>query len=83
MTINVNNDKELLLIDLSARLPYGVRVMWDDECPLTITPHIYCAIASEHNIDNLPKLLLRPMSSMTEKEYIEYLNIDNLSYSAQ
>ena len=61
-------DKELLLKDLCSRLPYRVKVTWDGEYPLTVTPYIYCAITSEDNIDNLPKLLLRPMSDMTEEE---------------
>ena len=68
-------ERQLLLQDLCARLPYGVRVTWDDKYTLTITPHIYCAIASEHNTDNLPKLLLRPMSSMTEEEIKEYKHL--------
>ena len=63
-----DKEKQLLLKDLSARLPYGVKVTWDGKHPLTVTPHIYCAIASEDNINNLPKLFLRPMSSMTEEE---------------
>ena len=58
-------DKELLLKDLCSRLPYRVKVTWDGEYPLTVTPYIYCAITSE---DNLPKLLLRPTSDMTEEE---------------
>ena len=61
-------EKQLLLQDLCTRLPYGVKVTWNDKYPLTVTPHIYCAIVSENNINNLPKLLLRPMSSMTEEE---------------
>ena len=64
--------KQLLLQDLCTRLPYGVKVTWDGKHPLTVTPHIYCAIASEDNINNLPKLLLRLMSSMTEEEKKEY-----------
>ncbi len=63
---------QLLLKDLCGRLPYGVKVTWDGKHPLTVTPHIYCAIASEDKIDNLPKLLLRPMSSMTEEEKKEF-----------
>ena len=66
-------DKELLLKDLCGRLPYGVKVTWDGKHPLTVTPHIYCAIASEDKIDNLPKLLLRPLSSMTEEEKEELI----------
>ena len=61
-------DKQLLLKDLSARLTYGVKVTWDGKHSLTVTPHIYCTIVSEDNIKNLPKLLLRPMSSITEEE---------------
>lgn len=61
-------EKQLLLADLCARLPYGVKVTWDGKHPLTVTPHIYCAIVSENNINNLPKLLLRPMSFITEEE---------------
>jgi hypothetical protein len=65
-------EKSLLLKDLCARLPYGVKVTWDGKHPLTVTPHIYCAILSEDNINNLPKLLLRPISSMTEEEKNEH-----------
>lgn len=61
-------EKELLLKDLCSRLPYGVKVTWDSEYPLTVTPYIYCAITSEDNINNLPKLLLRSMLDMTEEE---------------
>ena len=63
-----SEEKQLVLQDLCARLPYGVKVTWDNKHSLTVTPHIYCAIASEKKIDNTPKLLLRPMSSMTEEE---------------
>ena len=72
-------EKQLLLQDLCSRLPYGVKVTWDGKHPLTVTPHIYCAIASEDKIDNLPKLLLRPMSSMTEEEhtYWDYVYSDS------
>lgn len=71
-------DKELLLKDLCARLLYEVKVTWDGKRSLTVTPHIYCAIVSENNINNLPKLLLRPMSSMTEEEATEYANCGNI-----
>ena len=65
-------EKELLLKDLCARLSYGVKVTWDNKHPLTVTPHIYCAIASEDNKDKLPKIFLRPMSSITEEEIKEF-----------
>ena len=73
-------EKDLLRKDLCARLPYGVKVTWDDKYPITVTPYIYCAIASEANIDKLPKLLLRPMSSMTEEEENEWWKFANESY---
>ena len=85
-------DKELLLKDLSARLLYGVKVTWDGKHPLTVTPHIYCAIVSENNINNLPRLLLRPMSSMTKEErkyfqklaspydFVDALNANHFDY---
>ena len=85
-------DKELLLKCLCARLPYGIKVTWDGKYPLTVTPHIYCAITSEDNINNLPKLLLRPMSSMSEEErrylqklpfpydFVDWLNAHHFDY---
>ena len=69
-------DKDLLLRDICSRLPYGVKVTWDGKHPLTVTPHIYCAIASEDNINNLPKLLLRPMSCMTKEEVKEFYDVE-------
>lgn len=73
-------DKKLLLQDLCARLPYGVKITWDGKYPLTVTPHIYCAISSEDSINNLPKLLLRPMSSMTEEEFEKLKEYSGLKY---
>ena len=75
-------DKELLLQDLCARLPYGVKVKFaiptllvsvrnDRDGIKVITESTY----SEHiyNIEDI-KPYLRPMSSMTEEEKNEYLN---------
>lgn len=77
-------DKKLLLIDLCARLPYGVKVLMDD---VTIgllenisivndiayinkfTDNLFGTF--EYNIDEI-KPYLRPMSSMTEEEEKEY-----------
>ena len=77
-------DKELLLKDLCARLPYGVVVNYNGLRPLfSIEPtqHFQItldnALDGEHNglvyvsldVDGEePKPYLRPMSSMTEKE---------------
>ena len=76
-------DKELLLQDLSARLPYGVKVKFAIPALLvsvrndrdgikiitesTYTEHIY-------NIEDI-KPYLRPMSSMTEEEKKEYQSL--------
>ena len=71
-------DKELLLKDLCARLPYGVMVkitnvstqFSKDE---TLSPNRFYSI-DDDNI--LIKPYLRPMSSMTEEDMEELLNID-------
>ena len=86
------NDKELLLKDLSARLPYGVKVKFaiptllvslrnDRDGIKVITESTY----SEHvyNIEDI-KPYLRPMSSMAEEEKLMYeglmIGTDNVSY---
>ena len=71
-------DGELLLKDLCARLPYGVIVK--EQYGDYIQVNLYNAHL-EHLIDRislgLDKLVLRPMSSMTDEEYKEY---DKLPY---
>ena len=66
-------DKELLLADLSARLPYGVKVqtpVMNDEITLT------CGDISAYFFNPDNKLFLKPylrsMSSMTEEEMKKY-----------
>ena len=77
-------DKDLLIKDVSARLPYGII------CRFTISTHEYrdVKITSENiewfnnNVDFFDlKPYLRPLSSMTEEEEKEYADIDNRSYS--
>lgn len=77
-------EKSLLLQDLSARLPYGVICQTDDGKGKLIS--IECSFgeslaymdfghseAEEYDLnDNIVKPYLRPMSSMTEEEEIEY-----------
>ena len=70
-------DKELLLKDLCARLPYGVcvhiRYKEGEPCYGKLTPKdIQWFIDS--NIEVI-KPYLRPMSSMTEEEFFEYHTI--------
>ena len=72
-------DKELLLKDLCARLPYGVKieltwwVMDEGTCINTILEpdHIEQLLKDEDD-DTEIKPFLRPMSSMTEEELREY-----------
>lgn len=80
-------DKQLLLQDLCARLPYGVKALckgWNDEkgevdIPLTVYSintdgYVYFE-SNDYDVNYLPieecKPYLRPMSSMTEEEYNE------------
>ena len=64
-------DKELLLKDLCARLPYGVVVnnsITNDDDVLTYSLlEDFEAMSSDY-----PKPYLRPMSSMNSKEWMEY-----------
>lgn len=83
-------DKQLLLIDLSARLPYGVKAQvlgWDEEkgevelalrvYSINTDGYVYFE-PNDYDVDYLAvdncSLYLRPMSSMTEEERAEYLN---------
>ena len=68
-------DKKLLLIDLSARLPYGVKVT-NGIHTITLTPcsDTSIIIKNEHILP-----YLRPMSSMTEDEIKEFYKIENIT----
>jgi len=69
-------DKELLLKDLCARLPYGVKIelmpITRGKCA-TLTPTILGDYYISDDVNYLP--YLRPMSSMTEEEAKEYFSI--------
>ena len=79
-------DKQLLLKDLCARLPYGVKLLreswvyeWDQEMPAIevledIDKDGYINNTKVYNIEDV-KPYLRPMSSMTEEEKKEYHNL--------
>lgn len=72
----LREDKELLLKDLCARLPFGV-ILRDDYGELT-NVNLYNAHI-EHLIDrvsaDIEKIMLRPMSSMTEDEKKEFYSV--------
>ena len=71
-------DRELLLKDLCARLPYNLRIRTyyeDDICGDIILHKISDARVNDlYKIENC-KPYLRPMSSMTEEEKMEYHKI--------
>ena len=85
---------KLLLKDLSARLPYGVICKWKNDgysgggelidiCKVkTSKGYIYWDCYFEDENDDIPieivKPYLRPMSSMTEEEAMEYANCGNI-----
>ena len=78
-------DKQLLLKDLEQRLPYEVKgiITFNDATIFTVKCISNILFLSDteccHIEDFRP--YLRPMSSMTEEEGIEYLTIDNRAYT--
>ena len=67
-------DKELLLKDLCMRLPYGVKLKHIPSGENTTLEIIGCGVidGNIHDLIENFKPYLRPMSSMTEEEEIEY-----------
>ena len=91
----IQEDKHLLLKDLCARLPYGVKFHYtkhpqsniDQDCDETAIGY-YCNLIVSANdkefcVDRC-KLYLRPMSSMTEEERKDFrkfqLDNSNITY---
>ena len=78
-------DKELLLKDLSGRLPYGVKLRYIEDCVVKKVSHTITmdTVWLEHVIygDVDIKPYLRPMSSMTEEEWKEYNQTIGKSFS--
>ena len=84
-------EKQLLLKDLSARLPYGVKVLresWNYECDQELSViEVLEDIDKDGYINNTKvytvediKPYLRPKSSMTEEEKEEYLKLGDIYY---
>lgn len=69
-------EKRILLIDLCARLPYGVKFQGEDSNVYTLDASNYFTLQVE---DMVFKPYLRPMESMTDEEKKEYLNLDPLT----
>lgn len=83
----IQENKQLLLKDLCARQPWGVKVQYNNK---VYAIDYVSAGYEEVKLDILDnytigisdiKPYLRPMSSMTEEEGIEYLTIDNRAYT--
>ena len=71
----ITEEKQLLLKDLCARLPYGVKFQGEDSNVYTLDAANYFTLQVE---DVVFKPYLRPMSSMTEEEYKEYSKLWDL-----
>lgn len=71
-------EKQLLLKDLCARLPYGVKFQGEDSNVYTLDAANYFALQVE---DVVFKPYLRPMSSMTEEEGKEWEQLLNYNLS--
>ena len=69
-------DKQLLLKDLCARLPYGVIVHFDGWSPEKLTSLDLDTFVF-NDMGGLPLPYLRPMSSMTEEEREEYCDLQD------
>ena len=72
-------NKQLLLVDLSARLPYKVKVcLYEKETCILLGIdgyEVYLDVDSDSFRIESIKPYLRPMSSMTEEEKKEYYNL--------
>lgn len=73
-------DKQLLLIDLCARLPYGVKCQMEDKLIIDYSPFYDCTLTERYielfryHKDFYIKPYLRPLSSMTEEEKKEFID---------
>ena len=80
-------DKELLLKDLCARLPYGVKIeltwwVMDEGTSINtaLEPDHIEQLLNDEDGDTEIKPYLRPMSSMTEEEFEELKEYSGLKY---
>ena len=68
--IMIQENKELLLRDLCARLPYGIKVQMADG-PIEELLNVNVSTFICNGLRGLPKPYLFPLSSMTEEQKIE------------
>lgn len=77
-------EKQLLIIDLCARLPYGVVCQFKTSTQYALYVNIFDDTLTNSNLfrlyeeDSLVRPYLRPMSSMTEEEHEEYKSLFEL-----
>lgn len=64
-------EKQLLIKDLCARLPYGTKVSYNGKDEILSTLHIFDMTHIKEEYVNI-KPYLRPLESMTEEEINEY-----------
>jgi hypothetical protein len=77
-------EKQLLLKDLCARLPYGVILDTGTKLrSIDILTQIVSGIGTDRKVENI-KYYLRPMSSMTDEEKKEYCDLqEKFLYSSR
>lgn len=70
----IQEHKQLLLKDICARLPYGIRYKGDSGWPINPYQHTtsLCTILNSEE----PLVYLRPMSSMTDEEENKYNSLN-------
>ena len=72
-------NKELLLKDLSARLPYGVIVELDEKFGFNKGTHVLVKeLLDLYCVEGI-KPYLRPISSMTEEEFVYFMSIRGMN----
>lgn len=69
------NLKQLVLIDISARLPYGVILRVGDHKVKITTNNTWVYFGASDEAKEYIKPYLRPWSALTEKEREEYENL--------
>ena len=80
-------DKDLLLKDLCARLPYGVKINESTQGDFTVigltTERVFTTCETEGCHNDFPidciKPYLFPLSSMTDKDLVEFLQIKGMN----
>lgn len=77
-------DKKLLLKDLSARLPYGVKYNFggNEGCDYTMGRISLIAVDDAFPIEDI-KPYLRPMGSMTDKERKDWYSYSRAQYDCE